>query len=223
MKGMARLMHKARDHGGFTIVELMIASVVASIIVVGMIGLMATIFNVFNEAKDVQALNDSSRRALAGTLRVLRAALHFDDNTEMTNVNRVAFWADIDSDQWEDIDPGDRSTWLDIDHYLLAEKVEIYKDGDKLMMKVTPPASEGGTASTTRLGSYVSDLKFFYFPVGTMPGGTDPYNPTGGLPDGSEFNEQVSMIRVVLKLSKGSMQRSYYQDVFLRIIERRAD
>jgi prepilin-type N-terminal cleavage/methylation domain-containing protein len=217
MMRTAELIRRMRGDGGFTLVELMIAAVVASIIVVGMVGLMASIFNVFKETSDLQALNDSSRRALAGSLRVLRTSLHFDNNSNLTNASKVAFWADIDNDQVPNTTTP--ATWLDIDRYTLAEKVQLYRDADsRLMMWV-----KGGTESTTRLGSYVSEVKFFYFPVGTMPGGTDPYNPTGGLPDQSDINAQVSMIRVVLKLSKGNIHRSYYQDVFLRIIERRPD
>jgi len=213
-------MHKLRDDGGFTIVELLMVSIIGSIMLAGMVGLIASIFGVFGESKDVQTLNDSSRRALAGVSSLLRTALHFDNLT--SSVSQVTFWADIDNDQIPVV--GNSSTWADIVRYKLAETVELYSNNNKLTMKVTPPLkelNEGVTVSTARLGSYLTDLKFFYFPAGVMPGGTDPYNPTGGIPDGSDINGQVSMIRVVLKMSKGKVHRSYYQDVFLRIIERR--
>ena len=221
MMSMAKLMHKLREDGGFTIVELLMVSIISSIMLAGMVGLIASIFGVFGESKDVQSLNDSSRRAMAGVSSLLRTALHFDNG--YSNSSQIMFWGDIDNDQTPV--PGDSSTWADIVRYKLTETVQIYRDNNQLMMKVTPPVKEvndGGKVSTARLGSYLTDLKFFYFKPGDLPGGTDPYNPTGGIPDGGDINGQVSMVRVVLwKMSKGKVQRSYYQDVFLRIIERR--
>lgn len=224
MMRMAELMHKIRDGRGFTIVELLIVSIVSLIMLAGMVGLIASIFGVFGESKDVQSLNDSSRRALASVASLLRTALHFDNNILNTNSSSVMFWGDIDNDQIPVA--GDSSTWADIVRYENAETVQLSKDSDKLMMKVTPPFKEmnaGGKVSTAGLGSYLTDLKFFYFQPGSMPGGTDPYNPTGGIPDGGDYNGQASMIRVVLQMSKGKVHRSYYQDVFLRIIQRRPD
>ena len=222
MMSMAKLMHKLREDGGFTIVELLMVSIISSIMLAGMVGLIMSIFGVFGESRDVQSLNDSSRRALAGVASLLRTALHFDNNIANSNSSRVMFWGDIDNDQTPV--PGNSSTWADIVRYKLTETVQIYRDNNQLMMKVTPPVKEvndGGKVSTARLGSYLTDLKFFYFKPGDLPGGTDPYNPTGGIPDGGDINGQVSMVRVVLKMSKGKIHRSYYQDVFLRIIERR--
>jgi competence protein ComGC len=219
MARIAGLMKKLRGEKGFTIVELLMVSIVGSVLLAGMVGLLASIFGVFDSSKDVQTLNDSSRRALASVSNLLKPALHFDKTA--TDANQVTFWADIDNDQIPV--PASTSTWADILRYKLTEKVRIYKDGTRLMMVVTQPASEGGTVSTARLGSYLTDLKFFYFQSGVLPGGTDPYNPTGGIPDGGDISGQVSMIRIVLKMSKGKIHRSYYQDVFLRIIQRGAD
>lgn len=220
MMCMAELMHKARDGRGFTIVELLMVTIISLVILAGMVGLISSVFNVFQESKDVQALNDSSRRALASMSRLLKTALHFDNS--YCDVTKIKFWADIDNDQHPTADP---STWLGIDKYKLAEIVVLIKENNSVTMKVTQPPSENNPNpnSSATLGSYVSDLKFFYFQPGIMPGGTDPYNPTLGIPASGDYNGQASMIRVVLKMSKGKIHRSYYQDVFLRIIQRRPD
>ncbi len=183
-----------------------------------MVGLISSVFNVFQESKDVQALNDSSRRALASMSRLLKTALHFDNS--YCDVNKIRFWADIDNDQHPTADP---LTWLGIDKYKLGETVVLRKENNSVTMDVTQPLSEGSKVSSAKLGSYASDLKFFYFQPGIMPGGLDPYNPTLGIPASGDYNGQASMIRVVLKMSKGKIHRSYYQDVFLRIIQRRPD
>ena len=194
----------------FTIVELLLVVIISMIILAGMVALISSVFTVFRTDKDLQALNDSWRRALASMSSQLRTALHFDNDncTEST----LTFWADIDSS----------TKLVDIYNYnTLAEKAQFLKNGSKVAEAVTQPGST--TPVTATLGSYVGTLKFFYFQQDVVPGGSDPTNPSGNFdPTEVDVNTDASMIRIVMKLQKGNVHHTYYQDVFLRIVVRPA-
>jgi prepilin-type N-terminal cleavage/methylation domain-containing protein len=202
---------------GFTIVELMLVIVLSSIILAGMVALISSVFTVFRTSKDLQSLNDSSRRALTSMSRQLRTALQFDDNN--CTEDKVTFWSDIDNDQ--DL-PGSTATYpTDIYHFTQAEKVAFSKSGSTVIATVTQPASEGSGVMTAKLGSYVTNLKFFYFAENVIPGGSDPADPDENFdPLLESVNDEAAMIRIVLKLEKGKVHHTYYEDVFLRIVKR---
>lgn len=193
---------------GFTLVELLIVIILSAIILAGMVALISSVFNVFTQSKNLQALNDSSRQALASMSRQLRTALHFDSDN--CRADYVTFWEDIDSSK----------DAVDIYNYnTLAEKVQFLKDGSTVAATVTP--ASGGTPPPITLGSYVGTLKFFYFAQNVVPGGSNPALPEGNFdPVVEKVNDEVSMIRIVMKLQKGKVQHTYYDDVFLRIVVR---
>lgn len=211
---------------GFTIVELLLALIISTIIMAGMVGLVASVFNVFRASNDLQALNDSSRRALSNMSRQLRDALHFgnvppNNCTEST----LTFWADIDNDQ-KSLPGSSSTTWADIYNYWLTEKVQFSKDAGfpKAVATVTQPPDDPNPTDpnpvTATLGSYVTSLKFYYFQANEVPTGSYSTNPTGFDPTKSTVNDNASMIRIVMSLQKGKVHHSYYQDVFLRLVVR---
>lgn len=203
-------MRKVRGEGAFTIVELTMVMIISTIMLSGLVTLVWGAMQSFNSSKDLQAVNDSSRRVLATMNRQIRTALHIDDSNT-TNIT-FAFWADVDDDQ---------GNTADIDTYTNAEWVGFYYDGatHKAMVQVTEPA--GGGTTTGTLGSYVTSIDYYYFPAGVIPTG-DPYAPTNGYV-GTNFNEDIGMVRVVIRLQKNRVRRTFYQDVFLRVLNRTAD
>jgi hypothetical protein len=175
----------------------------------GMVALVSSAVQLFRTSKDLGAVTDSARRSLASMARVLRLALHFDNSN--CTVDKVTFWCDVDNDQ---------SNAADVDNYALAERVQLMRYGTEAKINVTEPGAtpvETG-ASTPRLGSYVSSLKFYYFQHGPVPS-ADPFTPTGTY-TGSDINGEVAVVRIVMTFRKGSTTRRFYQDVFLRIIIR---
>jgi type II secretory pathway component PulJ len=233
MLNKTRVQKEAREEQGFTIVELMMVAMISLIMLAGMVALVSSVFNVFRQSNDLQALNDTSRRALASMSRQLKTALHFDNtvcNPEESDraARTIGFWADVDNDQTSN--PAQSpSTWVGIDSYKLAEKVVFAKSPQegigRVTMALTQPAVDPDPQGTTTatLGSYVSELKFYFFRPGLMPGGEDPTAPTECMEHDSNINAEASMIRIVLKLQKGKVNKTYYQDVFLRIVQRHPD
>ncbi len=203
----------------FTLVELLVVLVISVIILGGMVGIVSSVMGLFNQSKDVQALNDSSRRATSSMSRQLRTALHFDNSN--CTVDTVTFWADIDNDQ-QSLPGSPSTTWANVFNYTRTEKVQFLESNGTVAVNVTEPAvdpdPQGTTTST--LGSYFTSLKFYYFQQNVVPGGT-PTNPTYDFdPTVLKVNDEVSMIRIVMTLKKGKVQRTYYDDVFLRIVTR---
>lgn len=202
---------KMAGEEGFTLVELMIVIVISVIMLAGMIALVTSAINLFNASKDLQALTDSARRALASMARQVRGALHLDDANCSETV--LSFYADIDNDQ---------AGTADVDNYTEAEYIRYYQSGDDVVMTITQPTGDTDPDNPgSNLGSYVrtNGLRFYYFQPGVMPGGADPYNPSGNF-TGPNYNEEVGMVRIVMQLSKGKSNRSFYQDVFLRVLSR---
>lgn len=215
---------KYKAEEGFTLVELLIVIMISVILLAGMVALVSSVFGVFESSKDLQALNDSSRRALSSISRQLKTALHFDNticNPELADggARTVKFWADVDNDQ----------AAVTINDYKLAEEVVLERTVDqgvgKVTMTVTNPAADPtpGVVTAGTLGSYVSDLRFYFFGQGVMPEGSDPTNPTGCLQHNDDINADASMVRVVITLDKGDVSRTYYRDVFLRVVKRLPD
>ena len=204
---ITRAFRKARSEDGFTMVELLIVMILGAIMLVGMVGLVTNSFRLFQKSKASEALNDSARRTLSAISRQVKGALHFDNAN--SSETQLSFWADIDSDNSDS----------DTTNYDKAEYVRIYLSGSNIVEDVTQPASEEGTQTTATLGAYASDLRFYYFEPGVTPQAGDP--PPNRF-TGSDINGAVGAIRVKLVLSKtGVMNRTFYQDIFLRILTRK--
>lgn len=208
---MFNLVHKLKERGesagqaGFTLIELLIVIILSTIMLAGMVALVSSSFNLFNTSKNLESVSDSSRRCLSSMARQLKTALHFDNAN--TSASRVAFWGDIDSDNND----------ADTSNYVNAEKVEFYYDaGAKRVMQLTTEPAGGGQI-TSVLGSYVNSLTFYYFQPGVMPQVGDP--PPNRY-TGTDFNADIGMVRIQLVLQRGQTTRTYFQDVFLRIIQR---
>lgn len=230
MKQIAGLMNKVRreDERGFTIVELMMVVLISLIMMAGMVVLIAATFQIFNSSKDLESITDSQRRTLLAMSRILRSAVHFI-NSDCTET-KVTFYSDIDDGVNEKLaSPPINPTAIDADNYVdtsgrpLTELVQLSElngaqPTNSVMISVTKP--RGTTSSTAKLGSFVADsgLKFFYFQKGTSPSGSDPFNPTNSYI--GDINGDVGMIRIVLIMKKGNTTRKFFQDVFLRILQR---
>jgi Tfp pilus assembly protein PilW len=218
MKALSARFEKARREDGFTVVELTIVIIVSVIMLAGMVALLTGAFDIFNSSKDLEAITDSARRAMPAMARVLRGALHFD-NANCTE-DKIVFWSDIDYNA-DDANEKTQGDLADVDNYTQAEMVELIRYGSQAKINVTEP---GGTyvatgAATPKLCSNVTRLQFYYFQSGVTPGGSDPYNPTRTY-TGSDINDEVGMVRIVMTLEKGDVTRNFHQDVFLRALVR---
>jgi len=201
----------------FTIVELLLVMIISLIIMAGMVALISSVFTVFRTSRDLQALNDSSRRALDIMSRQLRTALHFDSS--ICSVDTVTFWGDIDGDQ--DLPGSTAPTPTDVNNYTPAETVQLLQWGSTVRANVTQPGEP--TPDPITVGSFVGNLNFYYFAKDVVPGGTDPTDPDGNFnPSVDKVNDKAAMIRIVLRLRKGKVHHSYYGDVFLRIVLRQS-
>lgn len=210
MKGTIRT---AGSEEGFTIVELAIVLIISVIILAGMAVLVTGAFGVFNKSRDLEAITDSSRRALASMSRQLKMALHFV-NAECTE-DQVSFYADIDNDEGATAD-------VNSGRWNLTDKVVFLLSNGKVTMRMTDfdvdPVNPLPDAS---LGSHAASLKFYYFARGVAPTGEDPFNPDNNMdPATSDINKSCGMIRIVVRFTKGDVSRIFHQDVFLRILVR---
>lgn len=198
---------------GFSLVELSMVIIISTIMLAGMVGIIMTSFNLFTNSKDLQAITDSSRRILGSMTRQIRSALYLVN--EECDGDTLTFYADVDNDQ---------GTAADVDNYLEAEKVSLYLENNKVMMSVLEPGGESPV--TAVLGSNVDDMDYYYFRAGEKPvldsEDPDPMSPTNGY-TAADKNESAGMIRIVLKMKKNDVSRSFYQDVFLRVLDRGAE
>lgn len=195
---------------GFSLVELMTVVLISAFMLAGMVGVIMTSFDLFSNSKDLQAITDSSRRILGSMTRQIRSALYLADAE--CDGNTLTFYADVDNDQ---------GTAADVDNYLSTEKVSMYLENNKMIMSVLEP--DGESAVPAVLGSHVNELDFYYFRAGEKPeldsDDPDPTSPINGITDVNK-NESVGMIRIVVKMKKNKVSRSFYQDVFLRVLDR---
>lgn len=196
----------AGEEVGFTMVELLIVMIMSLILIAGMVGLVEMAMKQFNNSREVEAITDSSRRALSSMGRQVKPALHFDDaNCDSTH---LVFYADIDSDNSDS----------DVNNYAKADKVEFYRSGSNLVQKTTLPAGEVGQSPTfVNLCGDVSNVTFHYFAKGVKPiYSEDAYtNETT-----SNYNSAIGLVKVVVTFQRGRVTRQFEQDIFLRILKR---
>lgn len=221
MKLFSRAFRKTRkavggiteEESGFTVIELTMVIVISLIMLAGMVAILSDAFNLFSTKKDEQAITDSSRRILSSVRRQLRTAL-FLVNDEC-DANTLTFYADIDNDE---------GSAVDVDTYTSTEKVSFYLEDNDVMMAVEEP--DGSTVVPATLGSYVTGIQFYYFAWGETPE-LNPSDPDFANPinayAGSEINEDVGTVRIILTMQKGPVRRTFYDDVFLRILDRTDD
>ena len=218
-EAIGKARRRASTEQGFTIVELTIVIIVSTIMVAGMVGLVVQSFTLFGTQKDLEAVSESSRRVLSAMARQMRGTLRVDDAN--TGATSYGFWADIDYD-----DPAATS---EASHYEEAERVIFYRDAtNSRVMQHTdqPDDSPRYTnldpitfAREASLGSYVSNLQFYYFAPGYMPQSSAPSSaPFANSVTGS--NASVGSVIIVLTMQKGKATRVYQQQVFLRITTR---
>ena len=202
--------------------ELTTVSIISLIIMAGMVVMLSGSFNLFKSQKDLVAITDSSRRILPAMTRMTREALHFVEAECSEGV--ITFYGDVDGGLAE----GANAANIDVDNWGdditgigVTERVQFALVDGAVRINLTPPGQVAVDTdlNTAKLGSFVSGLKFFYFPKGITPGGADPNNPTGYI-TGTDINTQVGMIRIVVTLHKGGTTRSFHADVFLRITVR---
>ena len=198
----ARVSEKA-----FTMVELLIVMIMSLILIAGMVGLVEMAMKQFNNSREVEAITDSSRRALASMNRQIAPSLHLVDAS--CDSTHLVFYADIDSDNAD----------ADVNVYDRAELVEIYRSGDKIVEKTTqgPTDPQAGQVTFVNLCSDVSNLTFHYFGKGVQPvysGGVYTNETT------NNYNAAVGMVKVSVTFQKGRVQRQFEQDIFLRILQR---
>ena len=204
---------------GFTLVELLIVMVISSIMLAGMVGLVAMGFQTFTSGRTLQSITDASRRALPAIDREMKGLLHINDDecqalymvnssTQDGIWNGISFYSDIDNDD----------ATATVSNYLVTEKVKIYYDANThtLMQKVTQPGGVEPSTGTT-ICSYVTSLRFYYFPAGTAPGNE---TPPANRYQGTSLNNMAGSIKVVIRMQNGTITRTFEQTTFLRVLQR---
>jgi len=204
---------------GFTLLELFIVMIVSLIMLAGMVGLIAMGFQTFTGGRNLQSVTDASRRALPAIDREMKGLLHINDDecqalymvnpsTQDGIWNGISFYSDI-----ENVTPT-----ATVSNYLITEKVKIYYDANThtLMQKVTQPGGVEPSTGTT-ICSYVTSLRFYYFPVGTAPGNE---TPPANRYQGTSLNNMAGSIEVVITMQNGTITRTFQQTTFLRVLQR---
>ena len=192
---------------GFTLVELMIVMIVSVIMMAGMIGLLYMSFNSFKKHRDLNAMTNSSRRVLQMMSRELRSNLQFvNENCSST---QVEFYADIDADN-----PG---ATVDQEDYEDAERITLFQSGSTITQTTYDPDTTSTTTVALSDGVATDGLSFEYYESGENPAdpGVEPLDPSS-----DNINKEAGLVRVGVVMEKGSMSRSFYQDVFMRAINR---
>jgi len=198
---------------GFTMVELLIVMIMSLILIAGMVGLVEMAMKQFNNSREVEAITDASRRAMASMTRQVAPTLHLDDG--LCSSTHLSFYADIDSD----------NTGSSVNDYTKAEKVEFYLSGRNLVQKTTyeststdpEPQTPPGTITFINLCSDVTNVTFHYFAKGVQPvysGGVYTNETT------NNYNSAVGMVKVSVTFNQGRVVRQFEQDIFLRILQR---
>jgi prepilin-type N-terminal cleavage/methylation domain-containing protein len=204
MIGIQRMLRKLRNEGpgdgGFTLVEVMVVTLLFLIILAGIVVLLSGTFDIFKSNRDLLAVTDSSRRALSTMSSELRGALYIDNAN--SNNYQLAFWADIRGDE-------DSANIISSNNWTNAPEVTWTRDPIRNVIQQTtrepPPVT---TSSTVDLADNVPDqgLKFEYYPAGSD----------------ANINKLATMIRITITVQKGKSSRSLAQDVFLRVMHREA-
>lgn len=194
---------------GFSLIELLLVILISSIMMGGVVGMFTMAFNHFDTHKSLQAVNDSSRRMLNTMSRQLRDALHFE-NLSCT-ASGIGFWADIDND----------NPSATVSNYVNAEYITWTSSATSVVQGTTQqvgdpenPGSSSALMSSANIGSGLEPtdgLKFEYY----RRGATSATPPTQ-----LNVNKDAGKIRISLKMKKGNVSRTYYQDVYLRVDDR---
>lgn len=206
-----QLSSKKRNEDGFSLLELLIVLLIAVIMSAGMVGLLFAAFRDFNQQRSIQAMNDVSRKTFSVMSRQTKDLIHLDNASSR---NALTFSGEI---------TGELSrTAPDINNYGSAVVSTISfsrsSPSSQVMETITPP---GGNANQQALGSYVSDLRFYYFVSNVQPPSSSSEASLAGVEySGTDKNYNVGLIRMVLVLTRGTLTRTYYNDVALRTVGR---
>ena len=195
---------------GFTLVELITVMAISLIILAGIVVLLSGTFDIFKSNRNLLAITDSSRRAVATMTRQLRGALHFVSGTDNCDETHLTFYADVTAEPQYSFanvqQPG---------NYLNAPKIKWEYDqakGEITQQTVEPRTEPGYEPTPVKLASGVTDLKFEYYGAGS----SEPLN----LPSYYGINREAVKIRISISVQKGNARRTFHQDVFLRVQDR---
>ena len=200
---------------GFTLIELITVMAISLIILAGIVVLLAGTFDIFKSNRNLLAITDSSRRAVSTMTRQLRGALHFVNGTGNCDESHLTFYADVTAEP--------EHSFADVqqpDNYLRAPKIKwefVPNEEDKTKGEITQQTVEPGTEpghepAPVKLASGVTDLEFEYYRAGS----SKPFD----LPINYGINKEAVKIRISISVQKGTVRRTFHQDVFLRVPDR---
>lgn len=198
---------------GFTLVELLVVMIIGTIMLAGMVGLIAMGFQSFTQGHDLESITDASRRVLPAMDRQIKPLLHINDSKCASYLvssgvwNGISFYSNISND-----------TNATVDTYSDAEKVVFYLDATKhaIMQQTTPGGSATPGAATT-LCSYVTSFRIYYFAPGIVPGSE---TPPANRYTGTNLNASAGSVEIVIQLQQGAVSRTFEQTTFLRVLKR---
>jgi prepilin-type N-terminal cleavage/methylation domain-containing protein len=193
---LRRLRDRVGDQKGFSIIELLVAMLIATLITVAVLAVLQSTTKVFN-SQNVRMLNqDDARMAINQMARYIRMATSSEDNiTSLSNALATAL-------------PQDVEFYCDVDGDDKAEKVRYYLDDNILMSQTQEPVWVTGSAPHWAYGAYDTDGVVI---ENRVRNGTDPmftyyrYN-SGALvafsPTTAEDRQKVVTIGLTIKVGE---------------------
>ena len=204
---------------GFTLVELLMVVIISLILVAGLIGLVNMSVNMFDTNRNLQAITDTGRMVMSSIVRQLQGALMLGAGSPDCTRTKITFWADILGDY---PNPESSDDALSPYYYANAPKIAFYLSGDNVVQDMTKPETGSPTVST-RIGSYVTALNFYYYPYASVPNWNA--SPNGIESDtrqidvtapSPKINKNTGLVAIELVMKKGTVTRTFRQDVTIR-------
>jgi len=193
-----------RRHAGFTLLEMLLAASIVSMIVIGLFRVFDTTTVIYNSGQGKANVQQNARVAMDQMARQIRMAGNFPENftvpppaTALANPLPVATDSAL-------------AIYGDVDGSGASNVVLFCLNGTDLLMASAPSGSAGAytCGAGTMLAENVTSLRFTYYDANNAPIPNPPATPfrlddqgLGAVPDFASTTERGAVRRVVVALT----------------------